>query len=60
MEERYLTISQVAEMLQVTKPTVHKLMRQRSGGLSYIKIGRSTRFAASEVNSFLQQHTYND
>lgn len=45
-ELKYLTIEQVAEMLQVTRMTIYNL---QSKGLPFIKLGRSVRFDKDDV-----------
>lgn len=45
-EVNYLTIEQVAEMLQVTRMTIYNLQNK---GLPFIKIGKSVRFDKNDV-----------
>lgn len=43
---KFLTIEDVAEMLQVTRTTIYNLKKQ---GLPFIKLGKSIRFNQDEV-----------
>jgi len=45
-ELKYLTIDQVAEMLQVTRMTIYNL---KQNGLPFIKMGKSIRFDKDDV-----------
>jgi excisionase family DNA binding protein len=45
-ELKYLTIEQVAEMLQVTRMTIYNLQNK---GLPFIKLGKSVRFDKDDV-----------
>lgn len=45
-ELKYLTIDQVAEMLQVTRMTIYNLQNK---GLPFIKLGKSVRFDKEDV-----------
>lgn len=45
-ELRFLTIDQVAEMLQVTKMTIYNLQKK---GLPFIKLGKNVRFDKEDV-----------
>jgi excisionase family DNA binding protein len=56
--EVLLTIAETADLLKVTKPTIHKLMKQAKG-LPYFKIGKSTRFRKSEVLAYIENKMLN-
>jgi excisionase family DNA binding protein len=45
-EVKFLTIEQVAEMLQVTKMTIYNLQKK---GLPFIKLGKNVRFDKEDV-----------
>lgn len=49
-ELKYLTIEQVAEMLQVTRMTIYNLQNK---GLPFIKLGKSVRFDKDDVVAWL-------
>ncbi len=52
-QESLLTIQQVTEMLQVSRPTVYVLMERE--GLPYLKIGKSLRFSPLSVHAWLAE-----
>ena len=43
---KFLTVEQVAEMLQVTRTTIYNLKKK---GLPFIKLGKNIRFDQDEV-----------
>jgi excisionase family DNA binding protein len=45
-EVKFLTIEQVAEMLQVTKMTIYNFQKK---GLPFIKLGKNVRFDKDDV-----------
>lgn len=45
-EIKFLTVEQVAEMLQVTRTTIYNLKKQ---GLPFLKLGKNIRFDQEEV-----------
>ncbi len=49
-ELKYLTIEQVAEMLQVTRMTIYNLQQK---GLPFIKLGKSVRFDKDDVVAWM-------
>lgn len=49
----YLTVKQVASMLQVREETVRSWIKY--GELAYIRLGRSIRIADSDLNAFLEE-----
>jgi excisionase family DNA binding protein len=53
-QESLLTIRQIAEMLQVSRPTVYALIERE--GLPYLKIGKSLRFSSLSVHAWLAEH----
>lgn len=46
----YLTIDEVAKMLQVTRATIYKLQTK---GLPFVKLGRAVRFDQDDVVDWL-------
>jgi excisionase family DNA binding protein len=49
--EGLLTLSDVAEILKVSVPTVRRFQQQRK--IPFVKVGGSIRFARSDVASYL-------
>ena len=49
-ELKYLTIEQVAEMLQVTRMTIYNF---QNNGLPFIKLGKSVRFDKDDVIAWM-------
>ena len=45
-EVKFLTIEQVAEMLQVTRMTIYNLQKK---GLPFIKLGKNVRFDKDDI-----------
>ncbi len=59
-EIKFLTIEEVAEMLQVTRTTIYNLKKK---GLPFIKLGKNIRFDQEEVVNWIkgkQQQTIED
>ena len=52
--DQRLTIVQLSEQYQISKPTIHSLMK--SGKLSFEKIGRKTLFRKSDVEKYFQSN----
>ena len=52
-ELKYLTIDQVAELLQVTRMTVYNLQNK---GLPFIKIGKNVRFDKDDVIEWMNSN----
>ncbi len=50
-EAEYLTVAQVAELLNVSKPTV--MVAHRKQGLPALRIGRVFRFARVDVEAWI-------
>lgn len=48
---KYLTIEDVAEMLQVTRSTIYNFKKK---GLPFIKIGKTVRFDQEEVIDWIK------
>jgi excisionase family DNA binding protein len=48
-----LTISEVAELLNLSASTVRRLQRQRK--IPFVKVGRSIRFARSDLAMYLER-----
>lgn len=55
MTARLLTVTETADMLQLSKVTVYRLMT--AGQLRYVQIGARRRVTAAEVDRFLTKHT---
>lgn len=55
--ERYLTIDDVSDLLQIPKGTLYKFTARNTGKprLKGVRIGRSLRFKASDVNDWLDK-----
>ncbi len=47
------TIAEVCQLLRISKPTVYRLREQ--GKISFLKIGRSTRILAEDVERLLNR-----
>lgn len=56
-KERYLTIDDVADILQIPKSTLYKYTARNTvrTRLRGIRIGRSLRFRMSDVNDWLEK-----
>jgi len=50
---KFLTIEDVADMLQVTRTTVYNLKKK---GLPFIKIGKNIRFSQEEVINWVMDN----
>jgi len=50
-EIKFLTIEEVAEMLQVTRTTIYNLKKK---GLPFIKLGKNIRFEQDEVVEWIK------
>ena len=55
---KYLTAAQLADRLQLFKPTVYRLAR--AGTIPCVRVGRSIRFDADEVELWLRRHRQDD
>jgi excisionase family DNA binding protein len=53
IEEKFYTIEQVAEMLNVHRTTVYDWMR--SGDLAFVQVGGRRRITGSALNAFIKQ-----
>lgn len=51
---KFLTIEDVADMLQVTRTTIYNLKKK---GLPYIKLGKNIRFNQEEVINWVMNST---
>jgi excisionase family DNA binding protein len=51
--ERWLKVSEVAQLLRVSKMTVYRLIS--AGELRSARVGRSYRLAEEDVNAYLQR-----
>lgn len=59
MTERFLTLSQVRAMLNVSRATLWRW--QTEHGLKFVRVGNVTRIRESDLNAFLQRHeSYSD
>lgn len=54
--DRSFTILEAKDYLKISKPTLHKLMR--NGSISYFKIRRRTYFKESSLVEFINSNTY--
>ncbi|MBE6045888.1 MAG: helix-turn-helix domain-containing protein [Clostridiales bacterium] len=50
---KFLTVEDVAEMLQVTRTTIYNLKKQ---GLPFIKLGKNIRFDQDEVVDWVRSN----
>ena len=50
---KFLTIEDVADMLQVTRTTIYNLKKK---GLPYIKLGKNIRFCQEEVINWVMNN----
>jgi excisionase family DNA binding protein len=48
-----LTITEVAEFLRISIPTVRRLIEQRQ--IPFLKVGGSIRFTRSDIDAYLQK-----
>ncbi|MFZ3595567.1 helix-turn-helix domain-containing protein [Streptomyces sp. BH104] len=55
MNDRYLSVDQVAEILGTTVRFPRRLIEERR--IAYVKIGRHVRIAESAVREFIASHT---
>jgi excisionase family DNA binding protein len=53
IEEKFYTIEQVAEMLNVHRTTVYDWMR--SGELAYVQVGGRRRITGSALSAFIKE-----
>lgn len=57
MEDKLLTINDVAKKLRVTSATVFRLMKK--GELTFVKVSRRfTRIRERDLEDFIDRHTY--
>jgi excisionase family DNA binding protein len=52
-EVRFLTVSEVAELMRVSKMTVYRLVH--SGDLTAVRVGRSFRVPEHAVHTYLRE-----
>ncbi len=52
-EVRFLTVSEVAQLMRVSKMTVYRLVH--SGDLSAVRVGRSFRVPEHAVHTYLRE-----
>jgi excisionase family DNA binding protein len=52
-EVRFLTVSEVAELMRVSKMTVYRLVH--SGDLNAVRVGRSFRVPEQAVHNYLRE-----
>ncbi|MFZ3558185.1 excisionase family DNA-binding protein [Streptomyces sp. BH055] len=55
MNDRYLSVDQVAEILGTTVRFPRRLIEERR--IAYVKVGRHVRIAESAVRDFIDAHT---
>ncbi|MEV6045064.1 excisionase family DNA-binding protein [Streptomyces xanthochromogenes] len=55
MNERYLSVAQVAEVLGTTVRFPRRLIEERR--ITYVKVGRHVRIPESAVSEFISAHT---
>lgn len=56
-QERYLTLDDVSDLLQIPKSTLYKYTARNTGKprLRGVRIGRSLRFRVSDVHNWLER-----
>lgn len=54
---KFLTIEDVADMLQVTRTTIYNLKRK---GLPFIKLGKNIRFNQADVIAWVMSNSSNE
>lgn len=54
---KFLTVEDVAEMLQVTRTTIYNLKKK---GLPFIKLGKNIRFDQDEVVAWVKSNSRTD
>lgn len=52
-DTKFLTVEDVAEMLQVTRTTIYNLKKQ---GLPFIKLGKNIRFDENDVVDWMRSN----
>ncbi len=57
IDKKLLTIKEVCEYLNVSKPTIYRLIKE--GKLKPIKIGRATRFDKEDIDKFIEEQKRN-
>ena len=55
MEDKLLTVDEVAELLRLPRTQVYRL--QRRGDIAAVKISRRTLFTREQVNQFIRLNT---
>ena len=55
MSERLLVMKNVSDMLNVSAPTVYRLMHRQEDPLPYMKIGTALRFPESAVLAWIER-----
>ncbi|MHB8232929.1 MAG: helix-turn-helix domain-containing protein [bacterium] len=55
MQEKLLTVKQVAEILNITPWTVYQLVYKKA--IPYVKLGRITRFDRNKILSFIEANS---
>ncbi|MEU5460941.1 excisionase family DNA-binding protein [Streptomyces althioticus] len=55
MNDRYLSVDQVAELLGTTARFPRRLIEERR--IRYVKVGRHVRIPASALAEFIESHT---
>lgn len=57
MDDRLLTVRQVATFLQISEHTIRHWIWQQTGlGRLAIRVGRSVRFKPSDIEKYLEGH----
>jgi excisionase family DNA binding protein len=56
-ESKFLTVSEVAAMMRVSKMTVYRLVH--NGDLPAVRVGRSFRVLEKDVDEYLRKSFYN-
>ena len=56
LQERLLTVKQVAELLNLTPWTVYQLVYKKQ--IPFTKIGKIIRFDRNKISDFIQENSY--
>jgi len=56
-EDRWLTLDQIAEYLQMSTSSIYKMAQ--SGNIPAYKVGRQWRFKRDEIDRWVQQSKFN-
>ena len=55
--EKLLTGQEAAEILGISEQTM-RIHRIKGGGLKFVKVGRMVRYRQSDIEAYLEAHTF--